>query len=173
MIGGAVREDRSTQELPELLGPTYRLAGVLRWRHGGQDSRRVDDGEQLLKIRELTGGGPVRFRQLQGYWSRGRARGASRQRGKTVAVAGQGWGIAGWHSHGGAGRSVHRSSVVWRSEGSRALSWARCGAREAGVVFKGRRPVIAAGRSGIRIPATSPVAEPPKTTGPGCTDLCC
>ena len=52
---------------------------------------------------------------------------------------------------------MRRSSVVWRSEGSRALSWARCGAREAGVVFKGRRAVIAAGRSGIRIPATSPV----------------
>jgi len=45
------------QGLPGLLGPTDRLAGVLRWRHGGQDGRRFDDSEQLLKIRELTGGG--------------------------------------------------------------------------------------------------------------------
>jgi hypothetical protein len=37
------------QGVPGLLSPTDRLARVLRWRHGGQDGRRVDDGEQLLK----------------------------------------------------------------------------------------------------------------------------
>jgi hypothetical protein len=47
-----------------------------------------------------------------------------------------------------------RASVPMRqelSEGSGALSWARCGAREAGVVFKGRRPVIAARCHGRRL----------------------
>ena len=133
----AGRGERLLEWSSGLLIPLDSTPGGPVERIRGQVGRRVDDGEQLLKTRELTGGGPVRFRQLQGYWSRGRARGASRQRGETVAVAGQGWGTAGWHSHGGAGRSVRRSSVVWWSEGSRALSWARCGAREAGWCLKG------------------------------------